>query len=221
MARHLLDAGFPLAVHSRRWVRRSWPPRAPARARARPRWRGSTSPSRCCRIRRTSSSCCSARAAGPKGPGGSLAIDMSTIDPLACRRIAEGSRGRGRYGRRASVSGGEKGAHRGHARSWSGAVTRTSSVRCPCSGARARSCTSARQAPARSRRPATNWSSPRRSAVAGGRSRWPSVRTSTRARSGGPPRGFAVAHPRGPRATDHRPVLRARLPVVAASEGCK
>jgi 2-hydroxy-3-oxopropionate reductase len=113
MARHLLAAGFPLAVHSRS--------PGPVEELAAGGARGCSSPAE------VASSSDVVITMLPDTPdvelvllgergvtegirAGSLVIDMSTIDPLATRRFAEVFSGRGVGMVDAPVSGGEKGA---------------------------------------------------------------------------------------------------------------
>jgi 2-hydroxy-3-oxopropionate reductase len=116
MARHLLDAGFPLAVHSRS----PGPVDELAAAGARP----------CSSPAETASGSDIVITMLPDTPDvelvvlgdrgivagiepGSLVIDMSTIDPLASRRIADELAAKGVAMVDAPVSGGEKGAVEG------------------------------------------------------------------------------------------------------------
>ena len=113
MARHLLDAGFPLAVHSRS------PGPVEELAAA-----GARACASSAEVARGSDLVITMLPDTPDvelvllGEGGviegirpgSLVIDMSTIDPIATRRIAEGFAGEGVGMVDAPVSGGEKGA---------------------------------------------------------------------------------------------------------------
>jgi 2-hydroxy-3-oxopropionate reductase len=113
MAHHLLEAGFPLAVHSRSPGPVEELASARARACASPAEIASSSDVVITMLPDTPD--VELVLLGERGVTegirpGSLVVDMSTIDPIATRRIAEGFAGREVGMVDAPVSGGEKGA---------------------------------------------------------------------------------------------------------------